>query len=73
MKRKDGIYADYCNGDKSRLVCRKALVSGRLFLVITSKGKVIAMKPWEEANREMYSPGPCLILDEDGNVLDGEI
>ena len=31
------------------------------------------IKSWEDTNMEMFSPGPCLVLDKDGNVLEGKL
>lgn len=49
------------------------MIDGRLFLAITNEKKVLAIKAWEDTNMEMFSPGSCLVLDKDGNVLDGKL
>lgn len=55
------------------MLFRKAMIDGRLFLAITNEKKVLAIKSWEDTNMEMFSPGPCLVLDKDGNVLEGKL
>ena len=69
----DEIYVKYLNKDCKKLLFRKAMIDGRLFLAITNEKKVLAIKSWEDTNMEMFSPGPCLVLDKDGNVLDGKL
>lgn len=71
--KSDGIYAKYLDKDCNKLLFRKAMIDGRLFLAITNEKKVLAIKSWEDTNMEMFSPGPCLVLDKDGNVLEGKL
>ena len=71
--KSDVIYVKYLDKDCNKLLFRKAMIDGRLFLAITNEKKVLAIKSWEDTNMEMFSPGPCLVLDKDGNVLDGKL
>ena len=71
--KSDGIYVTYLDKDCNKLLFRKAMIDGRLFLAITNEKKVLAIKSWEDTNMEMFSPGPCLVLDKDGNVLEGKL
>ena len=71
--KSDGIYVKYLDKDCNILLFRKAMIDGRLFLAITNEKKVLAIKSWEDTNMEMFSPGPCLVLDKDGNVLEGKL
>ena len=71
--KSDGIYVKYLDKDFNKLLFRKAMIDGRLFLAITNEKKVLAIKSWEDTNMEMFSPGPCLVLDKDGNVLEGKL
>ena len=71
--KSDGIYVKFLDKDCNKLLFRKAMIDGRLFLAITNEKKVLAIKSWEDTNMEMFSPGPCLVLDKDGNVLEGKL
>ena len=71
--KSDGSYVKYLDKDCNKLLFRKAMIDGRLFLAITNEKKVLAIKSWEDTNMEMFSPGPCLVLDKDGNVLEGKL
>ena len=71
--KSDGIYVKYLDKDCNKFLFRKAMIDGRLFLAITNEKKVLAIKSWEDTNMEMFSPGPCLVLDKDGNVLEGKL
>ena len=68
-KLKDGIYAKSCQGEQPKLMFRKAIIDGRLSMAYVKVNTVLAAKDWEEANREMFSPGPCLIVDSKSGKL----
>ena len=54
--KSDGIYVKYLDKDCNKLLFRKAMIDGRLFLAITNEKKVLAIKSWEDTNMEMFSP-----------------
>ena len=42
--KSDGIYVKYLDKDCNKLLFRKAMIDGRLFLAITNEKKVLAIK-----------------------------
>lgn len=71
--KSDGIYVQYLEKDFAKLLFRRAIINGRRYLALTNESKVLAIKSWEDVNMEMFAPGPCLVLDENGKILDGEL
>lgn len=64
MKRvKDGIYAYSCEGELNKLVFRRAVLNGKLYIAYVKQGKLIALRRWDEIQKEMHTGAPCLNLE----------
>lgn len=54
-KKKNGIYAETCDGSKEMLLFHVRTIEGKIFFTYEKDNKIIARKSMDDVLREIYS------------------